>query len=108
MVLLEYVKGEWKTRLPYSLHTEAEEHPDSLQQQLLAFSVEELGFYWLLPRDAVSRFTPTFHANEPSASRLLGGGMYRGLLPWVWSVVVVVVIWSLSSWIHRREQLSGE
>lgn len=80
LVLLEYVEGNWKQRRPQPFRVAAENSPGGLQSDLLAFSVEGLGFYWLVEDKELDVSMTSLLSPNPSASQLLGGGFSRGLL----------------------------
>ena len=104
LVLLEYAQGSWKERKPlrFSVAT------DDGHEELLAFSVEGLGLYCLLERDSSVSSASSIISNDTSANSLLGGGVYRGLLPLILSVVVLVVCWAVSRLVYRTEQYAGK
>ncbi len=70
--------------------------------QLLAYPLERLGHYWISSANASG--TSSEPPIEPTASALLGGGVSRGLLPWGLSGLLLIVIMSLSHWVHAAEK----
>ncbi|MCD4754379.1 MAG: hypothetical protein K8R75_01050 [Deltaproteobacteria bacterium] len=104
LVLLEYAQGSWKKRRPLRFSVAA----DDGYEDLLVFSVEGLGLYCLQERDLPVSSASSVISNDSSASSLLGGDVYRGLLPLILSVVALVVCWSISRWIYRTEQYAGK
>lgn len=48
LVLLEYAGGSWQQRRPQPFRVAAQAHYGTPQKDLLAFSVDGLGLYWLL------------------------------------------------------------
>jgi len=96
MVLLEHSGESWDRHLPQTI-------TDTLKSggpPLLAFSLDKLGLYW------ISNTTESFgdkEANlpmEPGASAMLGSQLGRGLLPWILSTLLLLIILSLSHWVH--------
>ena len=75
--------------------------------KLLAYPLQRLGLYWM-PNPS----SPVENRNirpplEPTASALLGGDISRGLLPWFLSGLLLIVIMSLSHWVHAIENRSN-
>jgi hypothetical protein len=107
LVLLEYIEGSWQHRRPQPLRVVAKDSHDASQEDLLVFSMAGLGLYWLLEAHAPEGSVATLGPLDPSASRLLGGDMSRGLLPLVWSVVLLTLGWAISRWLHRAQRPVG-
>lgn len=107
LVLLEYIEGSWQYRRPQPMRVAAKDSHDASQEDLLVFSVARLGLYWLLEDHAPELSVSTIGPLDPSASHLLGGGVSRGFLPWVWSVVLLILGWAISHWVHRAQQPAG-
>lgn len=106
--LLEYAEGKWIQRNPVSLRVDTEHNNEVLQDDLLAFSVEGFGKYWLLEGTPPDLSVASTDTHYQSAKVLLGGSISRGLLPLASSFMVLVIGWSISHWIHRRDLNSGK
>lgn len=102
LVLFEPVGAVWEQREPHRIHVTVGEDESATTQDLLAFSPNGLGHYWLLDSTMIGLQSP-FLPN-PSARELLGGSMNRAVLPWTWSLVLLVASWVASLWIHNRQR----
>jgi hypothetical protein len=108
LVLLADEEGRWKLRRPQSMRVASAGGHGASPDHLLAFSVEGFGVYWLLGGDisGESRTVSTFQ--ETAASSLVGGGLSRGVLPWLCSGLLLLAGWAMSRFIHRIEQRTGK
>jgi hypothetical protein len=107
LVLLEYAGGSWKLRKPQPIRVAAEDDHEAPEDNLLAFSVSGLGFYWLMEGNAPGLSVSSITSQDPSAIQLPGGSISRGVLPWAWSVLLLAVGWTVSRWLHRIERHAG-
>lgn len=96
-VLYEYIRGEWKERKPTLISISNKDNEKHNREYLLAFSVEQLGLYWLSEGNAVN--TASLH--YPSANMLFGGSIYRGLLSWTWAIIFLVIGAIISFLAHK-------
>jgi hypothetical protein len=106
LVLLEYIRDRWERRKPQLLSiTGTVDSKGASQDTLLAFPVEGIGSYWLLENNASDLVIspPTSKAVSASSSPWTDR-IYRGLLPWGWSILLLVVGWTISHWIHKTER----
>jgi len=69
----------------------------------LAFSVKHLGLYRLTTNDS-GIILATSLTERSSPGLLAGGGIVRGLMTWVWAVILLAVCWLAAIFVHRREE----
>jgi hypothetical protein len=106
LVLLENVNGVWEKRLPQSFVIESPIAGAVSAQTLRAFSVQTLGFYWLL-EPAAARSVISHAPEATSARTLMGGKLIWGLLPSIFGILLFILLGTLSRYIHRTEKLPG-
>lgn len=107
LILLEYVGGSWKPRRPQSFRITVEDDLASSQENLLAFAVEGFGPYWLLNSNSSIVPASSSTTQDLWASPSLSRDIFRGVLPWVSSILLLVVCWSISRFVHRIERKAG-
>ncbi|GJL65940.1 MAG: hypothetical protein NPIRA05_09110 [Nitrospirales bacterium] len=104
MVLFEEVDGEWKKRFPQAMTIDSRIDGTISTQAIRAFSVKNLGFYWLLePATAMPAvfYTPL----ATSAMTLMGGELTRGLMPSILAIMLLLVFGAVSRYIHKTSKL---
>ena len=104
VVLFENVNGVWEKRLPQPFVIDFPMAGAVPRQTLRAFSLETLGFYWLLePATATSVISDTPEAI--SARTLMGGQLTSGLLPSMAGIMLFIFFGALSRYIHKTNKL---
>ena len=101
-VLLEQRGETWEHHIPQTIQATSDIETFG-DRQLLAFPLERLGFYWISHSNSAGVNQSINPPLEPTASALLGGDIRRGLLPWGLSGLLLIVIMSLSHWVHTAE-----
>lgn len=104
LMLFEYIAGNWQYRKPYLIRTTNTRSRREFEDVLLAFSVKELGAYWILPGNSPGFPDCSNIPQHHSPSSLFGGGIYGGMRPWMWAVLLLGIGWFLSHWMHRIER----
>jgi hypothetical protein len=108
--LLEYSDGKWKHRYPVSLrvNVNTENGNEVLHDDLLAFSLVNIGTCWLLEGTASSLPASSADSEYRYASLPIGGGITRGMLPVAGSCLLLAIGWTISLWLHKKELKSGK
>ena len=106
VVLYEDVNGVWEKRLPQSLFIDSLVTGAMPSQPLRAFSVRNLGFYWLLEPETATSVMSRSSATT-SARMLMGGKLTWGLLPSIFGIMLLIVFGALSRYIHKTSKLGG-
>jgi hypothetical protein len=104
MSLLEYDGAKWKQRNPLSLRVDKENNNEVFQEKLLAFTVDGLGLFYLLDGNPSDLTLSNMLLPYPSANALLGGGLPRGLLPWMAAVLLLIGGWVISKLLYTMER----
>ena len=105
--LLEYEDGHWTRRTPHLLQVTGT--PGAVEDdQLAAFVMTRLGSSWLLDNPALTRSSLSAVPRDPSSSSLVGGGIGRGILPWVCALLLLLVGSAVSRVAHRAERRTGQ
>ena len=103
IVLFENVNGVWEKRLPQHLVIDSPIAGDMSSQTLRVFSLQNLGFYWLLESAAVP-FDISHFPEVTSAKMLMGGKLLWGFLPSVFGIMFFILFGALSRYIHKTTQ----
>jgi hypothetical protein len=106
--LLEYRNGSWYRRKAQALPATFINYQRASKHELLAFSAEGLGPFWLIEGTSPFYFASTDVFHKPTARALLGEGLSRGLLPWGYAILLLGVGWYVSHSLHRKECDSGK
>lgn len=104
LVLLENVEGRWIERRPQAIPITENVRSETLQDVIVAFSVDKLGSYWVLEGHSQTLGQISSISQKQSASSLLGGGYMRGILPWAGAFLLLGIGWTLSRWTHSIER----
>ncbi|WP_454061554.1 hypothetical protein [Candidatus Nitrospira salsa] len=104
VTLLEQVNGKWQKRLPQSLMIDAVIDGSLSPQSLRVFSVETLGFYWLLEPASIA--SPAMSTSvKTSAQTLIGGQITWGFMPSMFGIMLLIFFGTLSRYIHKISKL---
>ena len=108
LALWEWIDGEWQARAPMRIHVAENRFGASTEQtEILAFSVDKLGLYFLSEADSLNPLGLRPPPWNLDASSLLGGDIFRGLLPGLSALFAVVAGVLLSvCWHHREKRIS--
>jgi len=102
MVLLEQHGEAKKRHLPQVIQS-TEIHNSPVNHTLLAFSLKRFGLYWISAVNTSGKNNTLKPPIESTARTFLGGGISRGLLPWGLSALALIIVMSLSYWVHAAE-----
>jgi hypothetical protein len=91
VALIEMKEGEWERHAPQQIPTDPTNDPLTKDQYLSAFTVGRLGAFSLTVPERHSDF---FGFRD----------VYRGLLPWVSSVLALFIGWMTSRFAHKTEE----
>ncbi len=107
LVLFEKIGEEWKKRLPQSFNVDLPKGEPTRAKKIVAFSAQELGFYWFARSTTPNSLVLTHAPQEPSARSLIGGSLSLGLFPsLLWVLLFVIVGWA-SHRFHSTLTLDG-
>ncbi len=104
IALYEHIDGEWVKHLPQPMLIDLPKEDGTSEHSLRAFSVKNLGFYWLLnPSMATELQTQSSDAISPRT--LMGGKVIPGILPSIFGILLFMVCGVLSRHIHKTAKL---
>lgn len=75
-----------------------------LSKTMYAFSVNKLGLYWVVNRDTLKLSANETQMLSHKPSSLLGGSVSRSLFAFQCSILLLILIWSISRWVHNFER----
>lgn len=103
--LYEQADGHWINHLPQALRVADHHEQRGGTQDLLAFSVEKPGFFWVLESPSPPLTEASFVPQDPSAKSLMGGSMLWGFSVWMASILLLAIAWFISRRLHTFDQL---
>jgi len=105
LALWEWIDGAWKSRPAQSIPL-AQDTANTMSEQteITAFSVERLGLYLLWSSDFPKSGNGYLLSVNPNKNTLLGGSIFRSLLPGLSALFAMILGILLSVWWHKREQ----
>jgi hypothetical protein len=103
--LYEQGDGHWRNHLPQSLRVANTTEHRGETQDLLAFSVEKPGFFWVTDSLSPPLTKASFVPQNPSAKSLMGGSMLWGFSVWTASIILLAIAWFISCRLHTFDQL---
>ena len=106
--LYEQVNGLWIKHLSQSLRVANQHDHEGAPQDLLAFSVEKTGFFWINESPSPQLTKAFFAPQDSSAKSLMGGSMLWGFSAWTASILVLSIGWLISRRLHNSVQFLGE
>ncbi|GJL53880.1 MAG: hypothetical protein NPIRA02_10120 [Nitrospirales bacterium] len=104
ITLHELVDGQWQKRLPQSLMIDSLNKGKTVSQELKAFSVKTLGFYWVLESTAQTATMLSASVNT-SARTLIGGDLAWGFMPSLLGILLLMVCGAVSRYVHKTAKL---
>ncbi|MDY6853600.1 MAG: hypothetical protein SWO11_02665 [Thermodesulfobacteriota bacterium] len=108
LALYEYEEEEWHYRRPYLIQQVAEGVDGIGPQNIMAFTMKGLGLFWLAEKNFSELSISTEVPHAISASLLLGGGIFRGILPWIWAFLLLFLARTISRRIYKSESSTWE
>ncbi len=106
--LYEQVDNLWLKRLPQSLRVADHHRPDSPPQDLLAFSLQKPGFFWVMESSSSSLDHALFVPQGSSATSLMGGSILWGISAWAAAILLLSLGWFISRRLHAFDQFVGK
>lgn len=108
LTLLEWVEGQWTKRKPQPVPVASDAFPSGDEGELLAFSVSGLGSYRLVPEALAGLIVAESDGPNGWPNQLFGGGALKAFSTWIWALLLLVIGWILSGWMHRMERRGEE
>jgi hypothetical protein len=107
LILLESQDENWKIGNPQPVKVAKLKGFHVDESELLAFSIKKFGMYWLMESDMLGLPESSHITQVSSASSLVGGGLSRGLLPWLLAVIILILGFSISQVVHKLDRRKG-
>jgi hypothetical protein len=104
--LYEQNEGVWIKRMPQPLRVADPHDDEDTPQDLLAFSLEKPGFFWILESPSLPLSRSSFVPQDSSAKSLMGGSILWGFSAWAASILLLSISWFISRWLHTFDQIS--
>ena len=108
LALYEYEEDEWHYRRPYLIQQVPEGGNRVGPQNIMAFTMKGLGLFWFAEKNFSGLPISTEFPQAISASVLLGGGIFRGILPWTWALLLLFLARTISRRIYKSESSTWE
>lgn len=102
--LYEQVEERWIKRLPQSLRVAGHNGRGGSPQDLLAFSLEKPGFFWVMESPSPQLTKTSFVPQDSSAKSLMGGSILWGFSAWTASILLLSIGWLISRRLHTFGQ----
>ncbi|MDR4484684.1 MAG: hypothetical protein R3B95_15975 [Nitrospirales bacterium] len=103
--LYEQNEGVWTKRMPQPLRVAALHDAEDPPQDLVAFSLEKPGFFWILESSSLPLPRSSFVPQDSSAKSLMGGSILWGFSALAASILLLVIGWMISCRIHAFDQI---
>ena len=107
LVLLELVNRQWQSRIPQRIWTEGLMDFPKSGQELLAFTVNQFGVYWIVPSSHKDSLSIQPGPETGTARYLLGGTTSRAFSAVAWAVLLLVVGTAISRSVYGKGDYSG-